>query len=652
MVKKLKKLLVCIIFIFFINPLWAINKKYNNFKNVSKNDIISVYQDGGKECSLSLYSRGLFYKQLALAEKDKILKDKHFNRALVCFFKAGNYNQSLDRIYNQISDCYYYQQKLELSINFARKSISKNKNFLKPYIRIYRIYLGRKDNKNAAQVLHDYLKVNTDSVRIHFELGRHYYERMKDYNSSQKEFLKVINISENAPILFYYKKKTYSYLGHVAYKQNHINESIYYFREAYHLDRNDVNALYFLANLHMMQYHLYDAEKYSKLFLAKNQTYKPVNSILGRVLFIRREPGAINYLGRIKNNKSVEGLLSKGLYCELLKQDKKAIEFLKLVLRYRPKTVSVHIGLARILERAKLNNEAFNFYFSAGILLYKRKQFHEAKFNFHEAIRLKPGVLDVHYYLGRVHEDLNNYSSAIYQYKKVNRLKYNKNVTLHIGYLYGAKKKYKKANDYFNIVIKKDPRNHRAYFLKGLISVWEKKYNNAQLNLEKAISIYDKSESYYFYLAVVMEKKKRVSKAIDYLKCAIKNDNKSARSYNYLGYIYAENNIQLNESLLLIKKALKIEPNNGAYMDSLGWVLFMKGNYTNALMKLLLAEKLLKRNNSSDPVVYDHLGDAYEKLGQYHKAIFYWKEAIKIEKNKKIENKIRDHQNRINMRNK
>jgi tetratricopeptide (TPR) repeat protein len=88
--------------------------------------------------------------------------------------------------------------------------------------------------------------------------------------------------------------------------------------------------------------------------------------------------------------------------------------------------------------------------------------------------------------------------------------------------------------------------------------------------------------------------------------------------------MFADRGENLDEALALIKKALEYEPNNGAYLDSLGWVYYRLGRYEEAVRYLeRAAEKV-----AGDPVVHDHLGDAYAKLDRLAEAITHWKRAI------------------------
>jgi tetratricopeptide (TPR) repeat protein len=99
----------------------------------------------------------------------------------------------------------------------------------------------------------------------------------------------------------------------------------------------------------------------------------------------------------------------------------------------------------------------------------------------------------------------------------------------------------------------------------------------------------------------------------------------NAAALNYLGYMLADRNVRLQEAQDMIKRALAKEPNNGAYLDSMGWVYFR-------LNKLPEAEEELKQalaGMSHDPTVQDHLGDVYFHEGKIREAIAQWQSSLK-----------------------
>ena len=95
---------------------------------------------------------------------------------------------------------------------------------------------------------------------------------------------------------------------------------------------------------------------------------------------------------------------------------------------------------------------------------------------------------------------------------------------------------------------------------------------------------------------------------------------------NNLGYFLVERSENLDEALMLIQKALKIDPTNSSYLDSLGWAYFK-------LNKLTEAEKYLKIAldfDSSSATLFEHLGDVYQKQGKTELAADSWKKAVKL----------------------
>jgi predicted Zn-dependent protease len=81
----------------------------------------------------------------------------------------------------------------------------------------------------------------------------------------------------------------------------------------------------------------------------------------------------------------------------------------------------------------------------------------------------------------------------------------------------------------------------------------------------------------------------------------------------------------LDEAYKMIQKAVDLEPNSGAYLDSLGWVYFRQGKLEDAERILVRAVDL----TGQDPTVHDHLGDVYMKLGKTQDAIAQWNASMK-----------------------
>jgi len=96
---------------------------------------------------------------------------------------------------------------------------------------------------------------------------------------------------------------------------------------------------------------------------------------------------------------------------------------------------------------------------------------------------------------------------------------------------------------------------------------------------------------------------------------------------NDLGYTWADAGRNVEQAERMVRYALGEEPRNAAYMDSLGWVLYKKGDFAPAVHFL---RKATRAAGGDDPIIFDHLGDACWRLGRRDEAKQHWQEAVKL----------------------
>ena len=124
----------------------------------------------------------------------------------------------------------------------------------------------------------------------------------------------------------------------------------------------------------------------------------------------------------------------------------------------------------------------------------------------------------------------------------------------------------------------------------------------------------------------------------------LKNNPRDTYTLNYVSYKLALKNQELDFAFDLIKKALKIDPDNGYFLDTLGWVEYKRNNFNSAVYFLEKSVSILPKSAE----VLDHLGDCYFMLNRKQEAVFEWNKAIKYETDKnvikKIKEKIRKHE--------
>lgn len=167
------------------------------------------------------------------------------------------------------------------------------------------------------------------------------------------------------------------------------------------------------------------------------------------------------------------------------------------------------------------------------------------------------------------------------------------------------------------------------------VATFEEALHEAQLDEDDEFV----NAKFYFNYGAAAEQAGLYDKATDLLRKSIALDpENSAEACNYLGFMWADHNMNLDEAETMIRRALQAEPNNTSYLDSLGWVEFRKGQYDRALDNLLLAAK---NADHDDPVVFEHIGDTYLKLNRTREALEAWQKALTLDpKNKNLVDKI------------
>jgi tetratricopeptide (TPR) repeat protein len=180
-------------------------------------------------------------------------------------------------------------------------------------------------------------------------------------------------------------------------------------------------------------------------------------------------------------------------------------------------------------------------------------------------------------------------------------------------------------------MLKGGPEDHDVYVRLAIIDTRSKRWNDALDALSKAEQLSTKTEdkAYVDFLrGDLYQRQKMFDQAEGEFKKVLAisppSDPQSAATLNYLGYMNADRGVKLDESLNYIKQALTFDPNNPAYLDSLGWAYFKLGKYD-------LAEENLNKaavHMGSDPTVQEHLGDLYQKTGRLKLAAIHWDRAV------------------------
>lgn len=209
------------------------------------------------------------------------------------------------------------------------------------------------------------------------------------------------------------------------------------------------------------------------------------------------------------------------------------------------------------------------------------------------------------------------------------------NPYLKIGYYYSMIKNFSKSEKYLLTAIKKFD-SFEAKIVLAFVYLDQKKFDKCIKVLKDIEKHFPPYERVYFYLGYCYDQKGKFDIAEQYFLESISKYPQDHESMNYLGYSYVDKNIKLDQAEYYIKKALELDPENIAYLDSLAWLYYRFGKYQDA--EEILDKISLK---TKDTIILEHLGEVKEKLGKKDEAITVYKKILELEpKNFRIKRKL------------
>jgi len=242
---------------------------------------------------------------------------------------------------------------------------------------------------------------------------------------------------------------------------------------------------------------------------------------------------------------------------------------------------------------------------------------------------LNPQSAEVKLFVAGVLEELDQYKLALNVYEKVGA-KDPKYYTTQISKARAMRRSQRVDDgiDVLNDLAAAYPDVPVAHATLGDFLSRQDRYDEALTAYNAAISMYEAQNNVrwqlYYARGIIHERLKIWPNADQDFRSALALNPDQASVLNYLGYSLIERGEKLDEAMEMITKAVEIEPNSGYIVDSLGWGKFRLGQYEEAVPDLERAAELM----ATDPIVNDHLGDAYWAVGRKNEARFQWRRAL------------------------
>ena len=454
-----------------------------------------------------------------------------------------------------------------------------------------------KEYQNALKYFPESVTIRTDYARLLFRMSR--------FSESLEQALLIEPKSSEVCLL----------VGDCYRLLDNIQPAIEYYRQAVQLDSDNINAYWYLGGYYR-QIDQKDSAISAYYELARlSDTYRiwyELGTLLGES---GRYKEALSAFGKAISLNPVETNLNAylGLAAayEALDSIPQAEETYNRALKLSPDNVTVYrqmlsmyLGRQDIKKSIEISQSLVSLMPSdwpaqrrLGILYYSDGQLERADSLFASRIDFGDDNALNFFYRGRVAMEKGRLDDAKRYFIEVTKRESSfTDGWLNLGFIYSEQDSLPKAIDIYR---------------EGLRSALMTE-DSARLN---------------FALGAALERNGLFYQAVETFRGVIASDSNNAQALNYLGYMLADRGEQLPYALGLIERALRLAPDNPAYIDSYGWVCYKMGNYAVALSELQKAVGLL----SNDAVIYEHLGDVYKSMGNMIEAERHYRRALEID---------------------
>ncbi|EFI35136.1 Tetratricopeptide TPR_2 repeat protein [Desulfonatronospira thiodismutans ASO3-1] len=171
------------------------------------------------------------------------------------------------------------------------------------------------------------------------------------------------------------------------------------------------------------------------------------------------------------------------------------------------------------------------------------------------------------------------------------------------------------------------PGEDRVHLFEAIVLEAMEEYQEARKVLEKALEKWPGQTDFLFRKGVVLDKSGKTEKSLQIMEEIIALDQEHHEALNYVGYTLADQDRDLDRAMILIKRALELDPGNGYYIDSLAWVYYRQGSYEKAWEEILAAVEQV----DDEAVIWEHYGDIAKALGKREHALHGYEKALELD---------------------
>jgi tetratricopeptide (TPR) repeat protein len=508
----------------------------------------------------------------------KTAENKHrFEEALEAYEKALLCDEGSEYINRKLAVLLIKMDRKEKAITLLEQIISDQPQNTEDRILLAQVYTSLGWYDEAVALYQDLLEIKEDHDTL-LMLGT-LYAQNKEYDKAQKILNRLIDLEGDSYLAHYYLARLYlelQFYDKAAVSYEKALELNWFERMAYEVAEFYENR-----------------EEYEKAILIYNK-------------IIEEDESADMAKTRLVN-----------LYL-IIEENDKALELLRELRTILPESNSVDITISRILMGQEKYDEV--------IMILE------------DVLQTNPELTVVRYLLAMAYYKNSNNLKAVQQLKiiPVESNLYEDSIFVRIRILTETDNLAGAIDLLEQQVGNAATRKPSFYMLLASLYRENEDIGQGKKIYEQALKLYPEDVDILYNYGIFLERIGESDEAMARMQEVIVLHPENGAALNYVGYTWADNNLNLDKALEYIMKAVELIPDDGYIRDSLGWVYFKMGDLRQAIIELEKASEMVE----NDPVVKEHLGDVYLETNQLEKALAAYEASFELYEKEEKKNNI------------
>ena len=573
-------------------------------------------------------------------------RQRNYYGAIVALRSAVDLDPTSATMYERLAWNYNRIHDYQMAILFAREALAIDPSRPELHYLVFQLLQIDGDQKGAIRALEQMLDVRPDHWRLYFQLAQLYKVTGKTgrieavFNRALQRRDAPVEVKINIADIF------------AGVGRSEQAEGIY--RQALAEDPRAEDAWLGLGNL-------YKARSDTSGAIA---VFRQAARVLPKRPMIFREMARLidedDDLLEILAEEEVEFLYELGSSLSDLEKFDRATRVFKHIVGQSPETAEEWLDLARfylsiddyqqvdeVLSRAtEVMPDSARVYLFWGLTKERQGKLDQAAAIYRLGLAATPNDSGLWLYIGLLEEQLELWDEAIGSYRQgLAADPGDPDLHMRLGIVLGRQEHWVEATEHYSRTAEMDLLSSRVLFHWGKALEKLGRWPEAIEKLRQAAAMDQADTHLLFYLGSCYEQASRLGGHDEYFTNAIETferlleiDPDDAFALNYLGYMFADTGIRLQQALQLIQRAVELKPDNGAFFDSMGWIYFRLGDYQKAEIYLGKALSILESEQDAGEeypaeemaIIHDHAGDIARAMGKSGEARDHWRQVLKL----------------------